>query len=279
MTSPTLVQSKQGARIRFPRFSLSLYLAFLVILVIAAWVLLPWLFTSHNPDVGIPTDKLQPPSSHYWFGTDQIGRDIYSRVVYGTASSVFTAFIAVAIGAIVGGLIGLVSGFSKSWGDIVLSRLVDVLLSIPSFLLAIIIVTSLGFDSVNAAIATGISSVGIFARVVRADVLRIRQMTYIEAAFLQGGSRGYILFRHVLPNASRALIPLITLRFGLSILVIAGLAFLGYGDPPPASDWGTLIATGRDYISWPWLVYAPAIVIVATVLSINRISRWLRTVM
>jgi peptide/nickel transport system permease protein len=107
-------------------------------------------------------------------------------------------------------------------------------------------------------------------------VIKTRQATFVESSFLLGGSRWYILMRHVLPNASRSVLPLAVLQFGEAILVIASLAFLGYGDPPPASDWGLLVSIGKDYLKWPWLVYAPAFVTIATVLSVNRISRWLR---
>ena len=252
-------------------------LAFAVIALVIAWSLAPHWFTSQSPVSGVPADKLLGPSAKHWFGTDQLGRDLYARVVYGTASSVTSALIAVVIAAFAGGLIGLIAGFLGGWVDIVLGRLVDVMLAIPNFLLAIIVVTAIGFDTTNAAIATGVSAVAVFARVMRAEVIKTRQATFVEAAFLLGGSRWHILLRHVLPNASRSLVPLAVLRFGLSILVIASLAFLGYGDPPPASDWGLLISIGKDYLKWPWLVYAPAFVTIATVLSVNRISRWLRS--
>ncbi|MEH2543600.1 peptide/nickel transport system permease protein [Bradyrhizobium sp. AZCC 2262] len=251
-------------------------LSFAVIALVIAWSLVPGLFTSHNPVNGIPADKLLGPGAEHWFGTDHLGRDLYTRVVYGTASSVTSALIAVVIAAVAGGLIGLLAGFLGGWVDIVLARLVDVLLAIPNFLLAVIVVTAIGFDTTNAAIATGISAVAVFARVMRAEVIKTRQATFVEASFLLGGWRWHILLRHVLPNASRSVFPLAALQFGLSILVIASLAFLGYGDPPPASDWGLLISIGKDYLKWPWLVYAPAFVTIATVLSVNRISRWLR---
>ena len=196
--------------------------------------------------------------------------------MFGTASSVSSALIAVVIGLGAGGFLGLVSGFFGGWVDVACARLVDVLLAIPSFLLAVIVVTALGFDTTNAAIATGVSAVAVFARVMRSEVIKTRSLTFVEAAFLQGGSRWHVLFAHVLPNASRSVLTLAVLQFGLSILTISSLAFLGYGDPPPASDWGLLIATGKDYLRWPWLVYAPALVTIATVLSVNRISRWLR---
>ncbi|WP_342740597.1 ABC transporter permease [Bradyrhizobium sp. B117] len=251
-------------------------LAFAVIAIVIAWSLAPGLFTSHSPVVGVPAEKLLSPSAAHWFGTDHLGRDLFTRVVYGTASSVTSALIAVTIAAVTGGLIGLLAGFLGGWVDIALARLVDVLLAIPNFLLAVIVVTAIGFDTTNAAIATGVSAVAAFARVMRSEVIKTRQAVFVEAAFLMGGSRWHILLRHVLPNASRSVLPLAVLQFGLSILVIASLAFLGYGDPPPASDWGLLISIGKDYLKWPWLVYAPAFVTIATVLSVNRISRWLR---
>jgi peptide/nickel transport system permease protein len=271
--APPVSRRTRLAALRIPP---TVAVAFAVVALVIAWSVVPGLFTSYNPINGIPADKLLAPSLKHWFGTDQLGRDLYARVVYGTASSVSSALIAVAIGVFVGGLIGLLAGFLGGWVDIVFARLVDVLLAIPSFLLAVIIVTALGFDTVNAAIATGVSAVAVFARVMRSEVLKTRQATFVEASFLQGGSRWYVLAYHVLPNASRSVLTLAVLHFGLSILVIASLAFLGYGDPPPASDWGLLISIGKDYLRWPWLVYAPALVTIATVLSMNRISRWLR---
>ncbi|OLP57770.1 peptide ABC transporter permease [Xaviernesmea oryzae] len=271
--SATQTSSRLGAVIRIPP---GVILAFAIIALVIGWSIAPGLFTGFDPAVGVPAQKLLGPSLDHWFGTDHLGRDLYARVVHGTASSVSSAFIAVAIGLFAGGLIGLAAGFLGGWTDIVLARLVDILLAIPRFLLAVIIVTALGFHTLNAAVATGIWEVAVFARVMRAEVIKTRQATFVEAAFLAGGSRWHILLRHVLPNASRSVLPLAVLHFGLSILVIAGLAFLGYGDPPPASDWGLLIATGKNYLKWPWLVYAPALVTIATVLSVNRISRWLR---
>jgi peptide/nickel transport system permease protein len=269
----TALATGRAARLQVPP---TVILSFAVIALVIAWSFAPGLFTGQDPVNGIPAQKLLGPSAAHWFGTDHLGRDLYTRVVYGTASSVTSALIAVVIGLVAGGLIGLLAGFLGGWTDILLARLVDILLAIPSFLLAIVIVTALGFDTVNTAIATGVSAVAVFARVMRAEVIKTRQAAFVEASFLQGGSRWYILLFHVLPNASRSVLTLAVLQFGLSILVIASLAFLGYGDPPPASDWGLLISIGKNYLKWPWLVYAPALVTVVTVLSVNRISRWLR---
>ncbi|MGY2047314.1 ABC transporter permease [Methylobacterium sp. JK268] len=251
-------------------------LSLAVVALVIGWSLAPGLFTGQDPVNGVPAQKLLGPSAAHWFGTDHLGRDLYTRVVYGAASSVTSALIAVVMSVVIGGLIGLLAGFLGGWTDVVLARFVDILLAIPRFLLAVIVVTALGFDTTNTALATGLSAVAVFARVMRAEVIKTCRATFVEAAFLQGGSRWSILMQHVLPNASRSVLALAVLQFGLSILVIASLAFLGYGDPPPASDWGLLIATGRDYLRWPWLVYAPALVTIATVLSVNRISRWLR---
>ena len=253
-------------------------LSFLAVLVVVLWSLLPGLFTSYSPVVGDTAAKLDAPSAAHWFGTDYLGRDLYARVVYGTASSVSSALVAVLIGLVVGGAIGLASGFRGGWVDTVLGRFVDVLLAIPGFLLAVVIVSSLGFQTINAAIATGVTAVAVFARLMRAEVVRVRSAAFVEASYLEGGSRLHVLLRHIRPNAYRSVLVLAVLQFGTSILVIASLAFLGYGDPPPASDWGLLVASGKTYPTAPWLVYAPALVIVITVLAVNRISRWLRKV-
>jgi len=251
-------------------------LSFVIVVIVVLWALFPGLFTSYSAVLGNPAAKFEAPSALHWFGTDDLGRDEFARVVYGAGASVGTALVAVGIGLFAGGLIGLLAGFLGGWVDAVLGRLVDTLLAIPGFLLAVVVVTGLGFNTLNAAIATGVSSVAIFARLMRAEVLKVRHSVFVESSYLQGGSRGFVLFRHVLPNAYRSVLALAVLQLGSAIIVIAALAFLGYGSPPPASDWGLLIANGQNFATAPWLVYGPAIVIVLTVLSINRISRWLR---
>ena len=251
-------------------------LSFVIVAIVVLWALFPGLFTSYSAVLGNPAAKFEAPSALHWFGTDDLGRDEFARVVYGAGASVGTALVAVGIGLFAGGLIGLLAGFLGGWVDAVLGRLVDTLLAIPGFLLAVVVVTGLGFNTLNAAIATGVSSVAIFARLMRAEVLKVRHSVFVESSYLQGGSRRFVLFRHVLPNAYRSVLALAVLQLGSAIIVIAALAFLGYGSPPPASDWGLLIANGQNFATAPWLVYGPAIVIVLTVLSINRISRWLR---
>ena len=273
---PPVRRLSVAARGVFTSVPTSVLLSAVVVIIVILWSLFPALFTSYSAVLANPAAKFESPSAQHWFGTDDLGRDEFARVVYGARSSVGTALVAVGIGLFAGGLIGLVAGFVGGWVDAVLGRLVDTLLAIPGFLLAVVVVTGLGFDTLNAAIATGISSVAIFARLMRAEVLKVRSSVFVESSYLQGGSRGYVLFRHVLPNAYRSVLALAVLQLGNAIIVIAALAFLGYGSPPPASDWGLLVAAGQSDATAPWLVYGPAIVIVITVLSINRISRWLR---
>jgi peptide/nickel transport system permease protein len=251
-------------------------LSFVVVAIVILWSLFPGLFTSYSSVTADPGARFLGPGARHWFGTDNLGRDEFARVVYGAASSMGTALVAVGIGLVVGSVIGLLAGFFGGWTDTVLGRLVDTLLAIPQFLLAVVIVSALGFETINAAIAAGVASVAIFARLMRAEVLKVRHNVFVESSYLQGGSRGYVLFRHVLPNAYPSVLALAVLQLGNAIIVIAALAFLGYGSPPPASDWGLLVSDGQSYQIAPWLVYTPAIVIVITVLSINRISRWLR---
>jgi len=265
-----------AARSAFTTVPPSVLLSFIVVLIVLLWSLFPALFTSYSAVTANPADKFLGPGAQHWLGTDDLGRDEFARVVYGARSSVGTAVVAVAIGLFAGGLIGLLAGFVGGWVDAVLGRLVDTLLAIPGFLLAVVVVTGLGFTTLNAAIATGIASVAIFARLMRAETLKVRHSVFVESSYLQGGSRNYVLFRHVLPNAYRSVVALAVLQLGSAIIVIAALAFLGYGSPPPASDWGLLVSAGQADATAPWLVYGPAIVIVITVLSINRISRWLR---
>jgi peptide/nickel transport system permease protein len=256
---------------------ISVMLSFLVVLIIVLWALFPSLFMSHNPISAVPRDKFEGPSWAHWFGTDYLGRDQFTRVIYGARSSVLDAFVAVGLGLVVGGTLGLIGGFLGGAADVATGRFVDVMLAIPAFLLSVAIVVSLGFHTIDAAIATGVASIAVFARIMRAEVMKVRQSTFVESSYLQGGSRLFVLFRHVLPNAYRSVLAVAILQLGAAIIIIAALAFLGYGSPPPAADWGLLIANGQQYQQIaPWLVYYPAAVVVVTVLAINRISRWLR---
>lgn len=249
--------------------------AAIFVAVIAAWAIAPGAFTDQDPYAGITADNFLAPSWAHPFGTDQLGRDILARVVFGTRSAVLTALLAVAIGLIAGSVIGLVAGFFGRAVDAVLGRVIDALLAIPGFLLAVIVVVSLGFASVNAAIAVGVSAVAVFARLIRSETLRVKNIAFIESAYLIGGGRLVVLFRHVLPNVYRSVLALAVLQFGLAIINISALAFLGYGNPPPSPDWGLLVAEGKDYFfRYPWFVYAPGLVMVLSVLALGQIGKY-----
>ncbi|MGB4779425.1 ABC transporter permease [Microbacterium sp.] len=264
-----------GILLRRPLVLLSL-LWLTLVLIAAVW---PGLLAPGDPLAGVPADKLQAPSLAHWFGTDQIGRDLYTRVVHGTSLTLSAAAIAVLVGIIAGSLLGLVSGFTGGRVDAVIMRIADVLLSIPSLLLSLALITALGFGTVNVAIAVGIASVASVSRIMRSEVIKVRASPFVEAAQASGNTWGRILFRHVLPNSAGPVIVLGVLEFGTAILAVSALSFLGYGAPPPAPEWGALVSGGRDYLrtSW-WLTTLPGLVIAVTVLAANRLAHGLDTV-
>jgi peptide/nickel transport system permease protein len=253
------------------RPGLVLAIGWIVLVLLAAFF--PGLIAPDNP-LAVSIDIRTAPSWHHIFGTDEIGRDLFSRVVYGSQLSLRAALIAIGVGVVFGGSLGLLSGYAGGWVDNVLMRVVDVLLAIPSLLLSLAVVIALGFGITNVALAVGIAFIAASARVMRGEVLKIRQDPYVEAAVVGGARRGRVLWRHVLPNAVEPVLVLAAMEFGEAILYVSTLSFLGYGVQPPAAEWGALVADGRDYLntSW-WLTTLPGLTIVATVLAANRISR------
>lgn len=263
-----------GLTARMKGLSPGLVIAWIVIAIVILFALFPQLFTSFNPVQGVPAEKLKAPSALHILGTDSLGRDLFARIVYGAVHSLTGAFVAVAVGLVVGTALGVLAGSTGGLVEEAIMRLVDVLLSIPGLLLMLSIIILLGFGTVNAAIAVGITSVAAFARLSRSEVVRVRRSDYVEAAFGSGGTFFAVLWRHVLPNSLVSVLAFAALQFGSAILAISTLGFLGYGAPPPTPEWGLLIAEGRNYIStaW-WLTTAPGIVVVLVVLAANRISR------
>ncbi|KGE64784.1 MULTISPECIES: ABC transporter permease [Pseudomonas] len=256
--------------LRRPGFSLALLLVLFALISAVA----PHVLTSFDPYATSPVDKLRAPNLTHWFGTDELGRDLFTRVVYGSSLSMLAASLAVGI-ALLGGLgLGILSGFAGGRIDSVIMRFVDVLLALPGVLLALAIVTAIGFGTVPVAIAVGVGIIPGFARTTRAEVLRVKTLPYVEAARLGGASWGRTLLRHILPNAWGPVAVLATLDFGAAILATAGLSFLGFGAVPPAAEWGTLIANGRHFlITAPWVSLLPGLFLVAVVFSLNHIAR------
>lgn len=259
-----------GPLLRRPGFVVALVLV-LFTLAAALW---PGLFTQVDPYATQPSAKLLPPSAAHWFGTDELGRDLYTRVLYGARLSVEAALLAVGLALVSGLGLGIVSGFIGGRVDALIMRLVDVLLALPGLLLALAIVTAIGFGTIPVAIAVGVGIIPGFARTTRAEVLRIKTLPYVEAARLGGASWGRTLLRHVLPNAWGPVAVLATLDIGAAILATAGLSFLGFGAAPPAAEWGTLIANGRHFlITAPWVSLLPGLFLVLVVFSLNHIAR------
>lgn len=253
------------------------HVALVVVALLTLAVLVPDVLAPYDPLADDSSRVLQAPSAAHWFGTDALGRDLLSRVVHGTVRTLLGSLVAVVIGLGVGGLLGLVAAYVGGVVDAVISRLVDVLLSIPGLLLSMVVVVALGFGALNAAVAVGISSIAAFTRLMRSEVLTVKDLPFVEAAHHLGGRRPYVLLRHILPNSWTAVLSLTGLQFGLAIIWISSLSFLGYGAPPPLPEWGLLVAEGREYVvSSPWLTIVPGTVIATAVLSISRLSRTLK---
>jgi peptide/nickel transport system permease protein len=222
----------------------------------------------------VTAESLQPPSAAHPFGTDQMGRDLFARIVYGSSASLTGTTIAVLIAFVVGSVLGLISGTVGGVFDDVLMRCIDVLLAIPGLLLAMTVVAALGFGITEVAVAVGVSAVASFTRLMRSEVYRVSHARYVEAATLSGSSRISTVFNHVMPNSIGSVLSLAALEFGTALLAISALSFLGYGAQPPQPEWGSLISTGRDFIAtaW-WLTLLPGALIAAVVISANRVSR------
>lgn len=223
------------------------------------------------------SNKLQAPSAEHWFGTDDLGRDVYSRVILGARISLLVGFLSVIASAIVGSLLGIIAGYYGRWVDTVISRIFDILLAFPSILLAIAIVAVLGPSLQNALIAIAIINVPNFGRLIRSRVLSIKEEEYITAAKAIGMSDMRILFSHILPNSMTPVIVQGTLAIATAIIEAAALGFLGLGAQPPQPEWGKMLADARSYfITAPWTMIFPGLSIMLVVLGFNLMGDGLR---
>jgi peptide/nickel transport system permease protein len=254
----------------------------MVLGVVFSAILAP-LISPHDPILQDVEKRLLPPlgqagaDPNYLLGTDQLGRDIVSRLIYGARISIVVSVSAVVFSAFLGTIIGLFSGFYGGKIDSVFMRLADVQLAFPFILLAIAIIAVLGPNLQNIIIVMGITGWVIYARVVRAEVLSLREKEYVMAVRALGGSNGRIIFNHLLPNVLPPIIVIITLEMARMIIMEAALSFLGLGIQPPTPTWGGMLADGRVYLvtSW-WLATFPGLVIMLVVLGINLLGNWLR---
>lgn len=251
-----------------------LWLAWGIIGLAVLAALWPQLFSGQDPSQGTAGAALQAPGLHSRLGTDQLGRDLYTRIVYGAFWSLSSALLATGLGLVMGGALGMFAGLSTPRSESLIMRLTDVLLAIPALLLSLSVIILLGVGTFHAALAVGVASVASFTRLARSEVARIRQAEFIEAARGSGGRFLAIFWRHILPNTLPTLLAWSALQFGQAILSLATLSFLGFGSPPPVPEWGLMIAEGRNYLStaW-WLTFFPGLMVIAVVLASNRISR------
>lgn len=250
---------------------------FLIILLLGLVALAAPLIAPHDPVEQNLSQALQKPSGGHWMGTDHLGRDIASRIIYGARISLMIGFVAVGVGLLVGVPLGLVSGYFGGWVDLGVQRVADMLLSFPSVLLALSLVAVLGIGLQNVILAVGVGVVPIFIRLARGSALALREDTYVESARAAGAGDLYILRRHIAPNAMAPLIVQATLSLGITILIAAGLGFLGLGVQPPTPEWGSMLGEGRQYIfNASYMATFPGLAIFLAVLAFNLIGDGLR---
>lgn len=261
---------------RFRRQAWSRSTLTMISLLLLAAIFAPYI-APYSPYEMNPEQLLAPPSSQHWAGTDRFGRDVFSRLIYGARIAVEVAVVAVLIALIGGTFIGVSSGYFGGRIDWLLSRCVDVLLSLPEILLALIAIAVLGPSQSNLMLAIGIVYLPLFARIARGATLKIRQEPYIEASLLLGAGPWYIIRRHILPNISGPLIVQISLSLAFAILAEAALSFLGFGVEPDVPSWGIMLKEGKDWMedAW-WLATFPGVIMTLAVLSFNLFGDQLR---
>ena len=253
-------------------------LAVILLLVVAA-IAAPWL-TSYDPIAQDMVNRLQPPSAAHWFGTDEFGRDVFARVVYGARTTIYIILLVTVIVAPIGLLIGACAGYLGGWADEILMRVTDIFLSFPGLVLALGFAAALGPGITNAIIAIALTAWPPMARLARAEALSLRKADFIAAVRLQGASKARIITRHILPMCLPSLVVRLTLNMAGIILTAAGLGFLGLGAQPPLPEWGAMVSTGREFmIDCPWVITAPGIAIAVVSLAFNLAGDALRDVL
>lgn len=220
---------------------------------------------------------LRPPGGECWFGTDHFGRDVFLRILYGAQVSLMVGIVAVGLGMSIGLLLGTSAGYFGGWWDTIVMRVTDVMLAFPFLLLALAITAALGPSLTNAMLALGIASFPSYTRLVRGNILSLREENYVEAARVAGASHSRIMLRHLIPNLLGTLIVYGTLRISTAILAEAGLSYLGLGAQPPMPTWGGMLSEGRDYLLFfEWLALFPGLAILVTVTGFNLLGDGLR---
>ena len=262
---------------RLPRLRPGMWAGIVISLIFIITALVaPWI-APRDPLAPVIEDVLQPPSPGHPFGTDELGRDVLSRVIYGSRVSLEVGIVAVGIAATIGTAGGLAAGFYGGRWDAAVMRATDVMLAFPGILLAIAIVATLGPSLVNVIIAVGIGAVPVYTRTVRGSTLSVRRMEYIEAARAAGATTARLILRHVLRNIAAPIVILATLGIGVNILIAAGLSYVGLGAQPPTPEWGAMLSGARQYLrdAW-WTAVFPGLAITLTVIGMNLLGDGLR---
>lgn len=258
---------------------LAVFSAFVILVIALAAIFAPWV-APYDPTKQDLLNRLQGPSWEHWLGTDQLGRDVLSRLIYGARVSLVVGLCPTLISMVIGVILGLMAGFLGKWVDFVIMRLADVTLAFPSLLLAMVVMYTLGTGTVNIFLALAIVGWAGTARVVRSQTLSLREQEYVEAARSMGVSSWKIMFRHILPNCLPSLIVLFTLNVPGAILSESSLSFLGIGAQSPSTSWGLMVTDGKSYLfSNPTLALAPGIAILILALAFNFLGDGLRDVM
>ncbi|WP_223700944.1 ABC transporter permease [Sutcliffiella deserti] len=250
--------------------------AFIIIAIVILGALAP-LIATHEPNATNVMNKLQGPSAEHYLGTDQMGRDVFSRLLYGTQISLGIGFVSTLLGAIVGVVLGIISGYYGRWIDSLIMRICDVLLAFPGILLALAIVSVLGASTRNVIIAVAFYAIPSFARIVRGSTLSVKKLEYVDAIKAMGAKDGRIIFRHILPNIMSPIIVQATLYIASAIITASALSFLGMGTRPPQAEWGAMLSEGRAYLAQaPHVTLFPGIVILLVVIGFNMMGDGLR---
>ncbi|QHC14348.1 ABC transporter permease subunit [Streptomyces sp. GF20] len=266
--------------VRGPRRGLRLGLvpAVLVVAVVVLAAVAPGLLAPQPPDLIDPVHALAGPGPGHWLGTDQLGRDVLSRIVHGARTSLVIGFGATAFAVVVGSLLGVLAAAAGRAVDQILMRATDILLAFPGLMLSLVVVAVLGPGTVNATLAIGASLLPGFVRLARGQALAIRGSDYVRAAVVMGRSRGSVILRHLLPNALPPLLVLATVNIGSAVISGSTLSFLGLGPQPPSPEWGAMLAEGRDHLDTAWAsAVFPGLAITVTVVAVTVVGRALRS--
>ncbi|MFE6458392.1 ABC transporter permease [Streptomyces cinereoruber] len=259
------------------RFRPGVALAAVTLLAVVAAAVAPDLVAPRQPDLIDPVDALAGPGSGHWLGTDQLGRDVFSRIVHGARTSLVIGFGATALAVVAGSLLGVFAATAGRAVDQVLMRATDILMAFPGLMLSLVVVAVLGPGTGNATLAIGASLLPGFVRLARGQALAIRGSDYVQAALVMGRGRASILFRHLLPNALPPLLVLATVNVGGAVVAGSTLSFLGLGPQPPSPEWGAMLAEGRDHLDTAWAAAVfPGLAITVTVVSVTVVGRALQ---